>query len=242
MTVNREKVARIIQALLSKTTENGATEAEAMAAAEKARDLMDRYQIEAGNAGLEEEGAFKVTVKRGHYKTLVLKDRLARAVAEFCDCKVWVMKRQDELHYFGLRSDADFAAWLTATLDQFMINSVQKFILSQPRMEARLRWEAEKAFVFGACNRINERLVQLTKERRASRQTSGDGRSLVVVKNAIVQREFAKLGMKLRSASGSRAMVKDNGAYGAGRAAGDRASFGRPVNGPGGSVAMIGRR
>ena len=36
----------------NKTTENGATEAEAMAAAEKARELMDRYQIEAGSAGL----------------------------------------------------------------------------------------------------------------------------------------------------------------------------------------------
>jgi Protein of unknown function (DUF2786) len=34
--------------MLQKTTENGATEAEAMAAAAKARELMDRYQIDLG--------------------------------------------------------------------------------------------------------------------------------------------------------------------------------------------------
>ena len=67
-----------------------------MAAAEKARELMDRYQIEAGSAGLEKEGAFKVTVKRGHYKTLAVKDRIAYAVAQFCDCKVWLTKSSDE--------------------------------------------------------------------------------------------------------------------------------------------------
>ena len=131
-TTKREKAAAIVQALLNKTTENGATEAEAMAAAEKARELMDRYQIEAGSAGLEKEGALKVTVKRGHYKTLAVKDRIAYAVAQFCDSKVWLTKSSDEMHFFGLKSDADFAGcietrrstsgfgWLIVSLERFV--------------------------------------------------------------------------------------------------------------------------
>ena len=39
MKTKREKVASIVEALLAKTTENSATEAEAMAAAAKAREL-----------------------------------------------------------------------------------------------------------------------------------------------------------------------------------------------------------
>src|SRR4029077_5157469 len=105
MKTKREKAAAIVQALLQKTAANGATEAEALAAAEKARELMDRYQIEAGSAGLEKEGAFKVSIKRGHYKTLQVKDRIAFAVAQFCDSKVWLTKHTDECHFYGLRSD-----------------------------------------------------------------------------------------------------------------------------------------
>ena len=238
-TTKREKAATIIQALLNKTTENGASEAEAMAAAEKARELMDRYQIEAGSAGLEKEGAFKVTVKRGHYKTLAVKDRIAYAVAQFCDSKVWLTKSSDEMHFFGLKSDADFAGWLIVSLERFVASGALAYIASQPRMDARPRLEAEKAFVLGACVRISERLMTLTAERKKSRQGSGDGRSLVVVKDAIVTREFAKLGMKLRSGGRSKTRAVDGGAFNAGRAAGDRASFGKPVNG-GGKVAQIG--
>ena len=238
-TTKREKAAAVIQALLNKTTENGASEAEAMAAAEKARELMDRYQIEAGSAGLEKEGAFKVSIKRGHYKTLAVKDRIAATVAQFCDCKVWLTKHTDECHFFGLKSDADFAGWLIVSLDRFVASGTLAYIAGQPRMDARPRWEAEKAFVLGACVRISERLVLLANERKKSRDGTGDGRSLVVVKDAIVTREFEKLDIKLRSSGKSKTRAVDGGAFNTGRAAGDKASFGKPVNG-GGKVAQIG--
>ena len=59
-----------------------------------------------------------------------------------------------------------------------------------------------------------------------------------MVKNAIVTRELAKLNMKLRSGGRSKTRAVDGGAFNAGRAAGDTASFGRPVNG-GDKVAQI---
>jgi Protein of unknown function (DUF2786) len=238
MTTKREKVASIVEALLAKTTENGATEAEAMAAAAKARELMDRHQIDLGEVGMAREGVHKVSIKRGHYKTLAVKDRLAHFVSEFCDTRVWLTKSSDQMHFFGLRSDAEFAGWLIGSLEAFIAHGALSFIASQPFMEARVRWEAEKAFVLGAIDRINQRLAELTRDRRAT-MAKGNGKSLVVVKGALVASEFEKLGLTLGKGGKLAAAAKDRGAYGAGRAAGDRASFGRPVNG-GGKVAQIG--
>jgi hypothetical protein len=238
MKTKREKVASIVEALLAKTTENGATEAEAMAAAAKARDLMDRHQLDLGEVGMAKEGVHKLTIKRGHYKTLAVKDRLAFFVSEFCDCKVWLTKSSDQMHFFGLKSDAEFAGWLVASLETFVGNGALAFIAGQPFMEARVRWEAEKAFVLGAIDRINQRLAELARDRRAT-MAKGNGKSLVVVKGALVTSAFEKLNLKLSKGGKLAAAARDAGAYGAGRAAGDKASFGRPVNG-GGKVAQLG--
>lgn len=239
---NKQKLAERVRALLAKTQENGATEAEAMAAAEKARELMDKYQIDLGEVGMEAEGVIKAFSDRTHYKTLQIKDRLAVMVAAYCDVKVW---KNDRLTFFGLASDAEFATWLLDSLDAHIRRSAVEYMLTARIVAtgAKMpRWEAEKAFVLGAISRINQRLNMLTDERkRAMRQQAGGGRSLVVVKSALVERAFADLNMRLRSGSRSNARVHDSGAFKAGVAAGDRASFGRPVNG-GGGVAMIGRR
>ena len=39
---------------------------------------------------MQKEGVHKVNIKRGHYKTLAVKDRLAFVVSEFADCRVWL--------------------------------------------------------------------------------------------------------------------------------------------------------
>jgi hypothetical protein len=234
-TTKREKAATIIQALLNKTTENGASEAEAMAAAEKARELMDRYRIDRFRRPREE--GIRRSVKRGHYKTLAVKDHRLRRRP---------VLRQQGLAHQEQRRDALLRPHVRRRLRRLdnpagaVRGERRSGVYRQPAaLDARPRWEAEKAFVLGACVRISERLMTLTAERKKSRQGSGDGRSLVVVKDAIVTREFAKLDMKLRSGGRSKTRAVDGGAFNTGRAAGDRASFGKPVNG-GGKVAQIG--
>jgi hypothetical protein len=200
----------VVRALLAKTTENGATEAEAMSAAEKARELMDRYQLEIGAAAVEAEGAHKVVLKRSHVKTLTIKERLAASVASFADVKCWLHKATDELTFFGLKSDAELAAWLIVSLEQFVATGALAYIASQPFMEARVRWEAEKAYMLGAVGRINERLATLTRERSAAMAAkTGDGRSLIVLKDDVVERAFASLDLKLRKGGKFATEVKD---------------------------------
>src|SRR6516165_8665710 len=88
MTDNQEKMFDKIRALLNKTTENGCTEEEALAALAKARALMDTYEVTEADLQLtKEEG---VTLRKGssndpHH----VKWNMISAVAKFCDCKCW---------------------------------------------------------------------------------------------------------------------------------------------------------
>src|SRR6188472_2763823 len=66
MTDNREKMLDKIRALLSKTTENGCTEEEYLAALAKARALMDAYEITEADLQLtKEEGVVLCKEKAG---------------------------------------------------------------------------------------------------------------------------------------------------------------------------------
>lgn len=197
-----QKIIDRIRALLAKTTENGCTEGEAMAAMEKARELMDRYQLDLGAVGIEEEGVIRAFAQRKAYRHMQIKDRIANAIASFCDCKVWLDRDANrQITFLGLRSDAQFATWLLDSLDGFIRMSVAEYMVragfSMPTRSRR--WQAEKAFILGAVTRISERLDKLTADRR--RHAASDGRSLVVVKNQLVNKAMNELGIKLRSQS-----------------------------------------
>src|SRR3954452_22013053 len=82
-----------IQGLRSKTTDNGCTEAEALLAATKVAELLDRNDlsltyIEILNSPCEQREYQTYRKKR------IPLDDCVSAVANFCDCRVWREKRQ----------------------------------------------------------------------------------------------------------------------------------------------------
>lgn len=237
----RAMVARRIRALLAKTVENGCTEGEAMAAAELARTLMDKYQIDLTEAELQAEGTARGHTRRQARGHMHIKDWLAAAVADFCDCKVWQERHNDAkaLAFFGLEGDVAFATWLIDSLDAYIARATVRYMAGQQKhvLGGRRRWEVQKAFMLGAVDRINKRLREAAAERRRANQRMGDGRSLIAVKSAIVERAFAALGMRLRNRKSSTEITAGD-AYGAGQAAGNHATLGRPVNG-GAAVRQI---
>jgi hypothetical protein len=79
-------------------------------------------------------------------------------------------------------------------------------------------------------------LVERSKKARTS-----NGRELVVIKDAAIKAFMKEHDIHLRSCSGYSPSNVDSQAQAAGRAAGDRASFGRPVTGAAG-VLRIGRQ
>ena len=236
--MTRETIARLIRALLAKTTDRGCTEGEAMAASAKARDLMDRYQIDLGSVGLEEEGVDTKGQTSVRVRSLKIGDYLSLAVATYCDCLTWRSGAAKEIKFFGLRSDVEFAGWLLDALSNYVKRASQSYV-SGRTTDPRYRWSLQKEFVMGAIVRILERLKEAADARKVQQQGASDSWALGVVKGALVTREFGKLGLKLRAHTSRGVGVGNGNAFQAGRAAGDGASFGRPVGG--GVVLRIAR-
>jgi hypothetical protein len=113
---------------------------------------------------------------------------------------------------------------LLDTLTAFVQAEIVKHLIEvDPSKEDRR--EVIKGFVLGCTDRISQRLDEL-----CTTVATSNAKALVVVKDAAVQAKLDELGIKIRMVS-SCGGGGDDSSYRAGRAAGDRASFGRPVSG-----------
>ena len=237
---NRQNILSKIRAMMAKTVENGCTEAEAMAALSMAQAMMDAYEVtEADLNEVKTESAIKDTMndmRDPHH----IRAHICVAISRFTHTKVWrneFKSQKFKYNFVGLRSDVDFAMWLTETLTMFVQKELKNYIwdngyTSLPPAEKRV---VTNGFVFGACNRISTRLNELVM----AATTSNNKNALVLVTNALIEKKMGELGLNLKQPR-NRTSRSDHDAYKAGKAAGDRASFGRPVNGSG-SIKMIGR-
>lgn len=242
--VNRKSLAAKVAALLAKTVEAGATPAEAEAALAMAKSLMDRYQIDLGAVGLEEEGTRKESILDAFQHGLRLRSLMGSAIAKFTDTRYWTSGRSEHnhfmecnqpkwaekvpvhIHFLGLQSDVDFAVWLADHLAQFCLAELTRHRLNLI-LESDLTMitpQEQAAFLTGATDRINNRLDDLV----LARQQTSTGTSLIVLKNQLVKKAWKEHGPKNLS------YVSNTGVYGrhtsAGAAAGDRASFARPAS------------
>ena len=234
-----KSIAARVRALLSKTTENGCSESEALLAAAKARELMDKYQLSMSEAELESEGASQSNTNSETAQQFRIQRDLAMKIARFTDCRCWQGSQSGTVKFFGLQSDSEFAAFLCSSLAGFVQRNAIGYSLEHDGDVA--------SFMLGAVARINERLAELIAARAASRVQAelashpSGGKSLMLVKNQLVEREFAKLGLNLSRGRASSQGHSNSGSYSAGRAAGDHASFGRPLASHAGGQRLLGR-
>jgi len=232
--MNRESLLDKIRALLSKTTENGCTEAEALAALDKARAMMDAYEVTEADLQLTKaEAAVLRSEPAGSRDPHNIKWYLCSAVADFCDCKAW-RARNGGLVFCGLQSDAQFATWLLDSLAGFVQAELTRHLMGNlaPKGERRF---VINGFVVGCTGRISTRLAELTA--RSKVVASSNSRALVITKTAAIKATMDKAGIKLRSSRSSSVRL-DGNSYRAGQSAGDRASFGRPVSGAAGTLRL----
>jgi hypothetical protein len=233
---DRNSIIEKIKALLAKTTENGATEAEMLSALDKARAMMDAYEITDDELALAKDEA--VTL---HSDAPDLKDphkikwRLSYSVAQFCGVQIYRSSRETGLKCIGLPSDVQFAMWLLDTLADFVFAELYAHLIGclAPKSERRV---IMRSFTEACCERISDRLLALVGQSKPT----GNGRELVVVRDAAIKAFMNAHDIHLRTCSGRSSSNVDRAAQSAGRAAGDRASFGRPVTGAAG-VLRIGK-
>jgi hypothetical protein len=237
--MDRDSIADKIRALLSKTTANGCIEAEMMAALEKAAAMMDAYDFTDEELQLTKDEA----VMR-HADPWDLKDpykikwRLSCGVDQFCNVQIFRSRHQTGLQCIGMPSDVQFAMWLLDTLADFVFAELYAHLIGclAPQSERRV---IIRSFTAACCSRITDRLLGLVERSKAAR--TRNGRELVVIKDAAIKAFMKNCGIRLRTDRGYSPSNVDAAAQAAGRAAGERASFGRPVTGAA-SALRTGRR
>jgi len=224
----RKKMLERVKALLAKTMANGCTEGEAMAALDKARELMAAYEIEESDLIPDDEKAR--IHPTGYDDPYGIKKKIAYAVQKFTRCRGWVSSRTG-VTFCGLDSDVEFAAWLIDTLSQFVQRELKAFRAAEKRKGRPTPRIVSSSFAFGAAQRISARLMALSPAEQL-------GRGLVISRNALIDAAMNEAGIEVSKGRAYRPRVLGN-AYAAGQSAGDRASFGRPVQS--GGALRLGR-
>lgn len=250
-----ETVAAVIRELTKKTVDNGCTEAEMLAAMEKIGKLMKTYNLTMDKVFLDKVKCIQVDVPIG--KPIRMRKPLrihwaARAVADFCDCRVWqssittYLNRgfiwQYQLSAFGLETDAQMFEYLIKMLDITASAELGRYKKSAEYLNDMTHHKRKiSSFEKGFFDRIHNRLVGMTEQRKREEKaetkvTIKDGvqvgpGALIVVKQNKVADEFKKLGIKLCASKATYGRVTSGSAYNAGQAAANNVNFNRPLGG-----------
>lgn len=230
---NRQSIVDKIKALFAKTIENGCSEAEAMAALAKAQAMRDAYEVTDEELALtKEEKAVLHAGDRGN-DPHGIQFALVNAICTFTDTQGWRNGRVRgyaakgyQFTFCGLKPDTDLAHYLLGSLTQFVQDELVNHLATSlaPR---DMRRRTINDFVAGITSRLSERMHKIVRQSKA--QQTSNSRALVVVKSDIVKAAMKANDIRLRACSGGDRVSGDPRAFAAGRAAGDRASFGRPV-------------
>lgn len=226
MTINRTKILIKVKALLAKTIENGCTEAEAMSALNMAQAMMDAYEISEDE--VIEAKSEEAVQQSSQWKTdpHSIKRRLSVEISLFTGCRVWRERKTTKLNFIGLQSDVDFAIWLLDTLGFFVFQELAKHLIRNRDTIGDNRQYHIEGFVSGCCVRINARLreLRIASEKKATANRN----ALMVVKSDLIKKKMELDGLRLKKGPNIK-LGGDVNSFKAGVAAGNKASFGRPV-------------
>src|SRR5947207_1835876 len=148
-----DKLKTRIQALRAKTTDNGCTEAEALLAAAKVAELLDRYDLSLTDVEIREAPCERREYETYRKKRIPLDDCIG-AIANFCDCRVWREKNQaceSRYVFFGLRSDIEVAHYLTELIDTAVRSELGRYktMPEYRRFRHKERHMANASFALG---------------------------------------------------------------------------------------------
>lgn len=218
---DREKLLKKVQALLSITLSNGATENEALVAAQKARKLMDEHDINLTETLIREEAILSEEfMTEGRYHTSAAR-LMMESVSMFTDTQIYRRSHTPQnmgtityINVVGQPGDVKFALWLMDMLSNFVLRGIETHGGSQT---SRL------AFAQGASIRIAARL----KEAALLRKGASNSRALVLAKDYMIEDFLKRKGVSLGDESIKKA--DDLVAYLKGRAHGEHAQWSKPV-------------
>jgi hypothetical protein len=249
----RDKIKERVAKLLNVTLNRGATESEAMLAAEKAGELMAHYDIKTSELDVRSSRSIQQVVTIRKYGSMNIAAPVARHVAQLCDCRYWLSCEIDPrdtdlsplwqreirtIVFFGLPADAEIAGYLFDLISNAIGAEIEIYKASEDyRSDGVNGRTAITSFVNGMEEAICSRLDALRDEKHQAVEQA-TGRSLVIVKEAQIEEDFAATGIKLVRGGGSYRSEGSAGASASGRAAGGRVSLSAGV-GAGRSVGSL---
>ena len=216
-----DKLKARIHALRAMTMDNGCTEAEAVAAAAKVAELLDRHDLSLSDVEIRETACERRAYETGRKNRIPL-DYCVGSIGRLCDCRVWREKNpQGETRYvfFGLPADTEVALYLAELIDNSIRSELGRYKQTHAyqRFRHQDRHVANSSFTLGMAMSIARKLTDMKAERDAARNLGR--RDLVVLKSSVVEAELSKLGLELRQVRRPTRMVSPT-AYDAGGVAG----------------------
>lgn len=226
---DKAAVTAKVRALLMKTQENGCSEGEALAAAEKAKAFILQYDLSRSEIEFERDTYTAKSADAGTRLHPVVRGT-ADAIAAYTSTQCWLsgFKGRDQsklLNYFGEEGDVEIAFYMSD-----MFRAIAELELKAWRASPQYYHnvngnKARTSFLCGFATRIRERLLQLKTARdQLHRDRTGTGRDLMVVKAQVVERKFAELGIHMTAAKRHR-VDADAASWDAGERAGEHASI-----------------
>ena len=218
-----DRVIQRIQGLRAKTVDRGCTEEEAIAAAAKVSELLDRYDLTLDEISVRKSDCEGVSVSTGRKRRAPV-DSCMPPIAEFCDCRVWSEGNDDGVLryvFFGLKADVAAARFLHDLIEITFETESTRFRRGEIYLTLRGgdRRMALNSFQTGLASGITTKLAAL----KANRQSTGVARTgfdLVAAKHSVLDEEIAKLGLNFISRAASSRRYVHGEAYRAGKAAG----------------------
>src|SRR5215471_2328440 len=170
---DRNSIIEKIKALLAKTTANGATEAEMLAALDKAAALRDAYDITDEELQVAKDEAAMLHADPPDLKDPhKIKWRLTYAVGQFCGVQIFRSRHETGLKCIGTPSDVQFAMWLLDNLADFIFAALYEHLIGccAPPSERRI---VMRSFVEACCNRISDRMLELVERSKEAHTSNG---------------------------------------------------------------------
>lgn len=181
-----EKIKRQIRAMLDKTTSNGATEGEAISAAEKAAELMLKWDVEIADLEEPRKDAFKesaIVIDLDMEAAFIL---VGIAIAKLCQCR-FILEGHGNSHafFFGEEQDSEIAQYLMTVCTRAIKDETKRSDRENSLFRKNVKHRKRLGFLLGISTRLAQRINTLEARRR-----SAPGNSLVVSKLQTVEDEL----------------------------------------------------
>jgi hypothetical protein len=223
-----DKLVQRIRALREKTVEQGCTEQEAMAAAEKVAELLDRHGLSLSELDLRKQRCEGIGVDTGRRRRGPIDDCMG-TIAVFFDCRVWgETEANGAIRYifFGLPGDVQASVYLHDLIVLAFATETTAFQTGAfyGSLDSGQRRSATNSFQVGLARGIVEKLDRLRHARDAAAQGGTGGRALVPVKRSIIDQEMERMGLTFRRVNVTRRKVISD-AYSSGVEAGQKFEY-----------------